>query len=107
MVGAMSIATDGEIANGNFAIEDLSTGLRASGFGQVGDGRSFSFRLDDKRTLIVEIYRPRFSGPVPQEEDIVAVSSRSLVHVDVHDERSLAVAVRDAVADAQPVQRNH
>lgn len=107
MVASMSIATDGDLANGNFAIEDLSTGLRASGFGQVGDGRSFSFRLGDKRVLIVEIYRPRLSGPVPQDEDIVAVSSRSLAHVDVHDERSLAAAVRDAVADAQPVPRNH
>lgn len=58
--------------------------------------------------LIVEVYRPRLSSLVPQEEDIVAVSSRSLVHVDVHDERSLAAAVRDAVADAQPVPRgNH
>lgn len=103
----MSIAADGDIANGNFAIEDLSTGLRASGFGQVGDGRSFSFRLDDKRMLIVEVYRPRLSGLVPQKEDVVAVSSRSLTHVDVHDERSLSAAVRDAVADAQPVQRNH
>lgn len=57
--------------------------------------------------LIVEIYRPRLSGLVPQDEDVVAVSSRSLAHVDVHDERSLTAAVRDAVADAQPVPRNH
>ncbi|MDR3662928.1 MAG: hypothetical protein P4L86_21505 [Mycobacterium sp.] len=104
----MSIATDGDLADGDFAIEDISTGLRASGFGQVGDGRTFSFRLDERRMLIVEVYRPRLSSLVPQEEDIVAVSSRSLVHVDVHDERSLAAAVRDAVADAQPVPRgNH
>ena len=38
-------------------------------------------------------------------EDVVARSSRSLAHVDTSDERSLGAAVRDAVADAQPVPR--
>ena len=42
---------------------------------------------------------------MPQAEDVVAAATRSLADVDVDDERSLAAAVRDAVADAQPVPR--
>jgi hypothetical protein len=101
----MTLAANKDVADGAFSIEDMSTGMHASGFGLVGDGRSFSFRVE-RQTLIVEIYRPRLAAPVPQAEDVVAVSSRSLAHVDVTDERSLAAAVRDAVADAQPVPRS-
>jgi hypothetical protein len=44
---------------------------------------------------------------VPQAEDVVATSTRSLANIDVDDERSLAAAVRDAVADAHPVPRSN
>ena len=101
----MTLAADSHLSDDAFAIEDISTGMHASGFGRVGDGRSFSFRVD-RQTLLVEIYRPRLAGPVPQAEDVVALSSRSLAHVDVADVRSLTAAVRDAVADAQPVPRS-
>jgi hypothetical protein len=100
----MTLAADRDLGNQEFAIEDITTGLHASGFGQVGDGRTFAFHIE-KQTLVVEIYRPRISGPVPQAEDVVAVASRKLTHVDVTDERSVSAAVRDAVADAQPVTR--
>ena len=33
------------------------------------------------------------------------MATRSLTDIDLSDERSLAAAVRDAVADAQPVPR--
>ncbi len=89
----------------DFELEDISTGIHASGFGRVGDGRTFSFHVD-RQTLVVEIYRPRVADPVPQAEDVIATATRSLAHVDVSDERSLAAAVRDAVADAQPVPRS-
>ncbi len=101
----MTLARDSDVAGDEFAIDDMSTGLFASGFGRVGDGRSFSFRVEH-HTLVVEIYRPRLTGPVPQQEDVVAMAVRSLVHVDVADERSLAAAVRDTVADAQPIPRS-
>ena len=78
--------------------------MHASGFGQVGDGRSFSFHVE-RQSLIVEVYRPRLSGPVPQSEDIVAAATRKLIDIDLSDQRSLAAAVRDAVAAAQPVTR--
>jgi hypothetical protein len=100
----MTLAADRELGNRQFAIEDIITGVHASGFGQVGDGRSFSFHIE-KQMLVVEVYRPRISGPVPQAEDVVAVASRKLIDIDVTDERSVSAAVRDAVAAAQPVTR--
>ena len=53
---------------------------------------------------MIEVYRPRLTGPVPQSEDIVAVGTRKLIDIDLSDRRSLAAAVRDAVAEAQPVR---
>ena len=100
----MTLAADRDLGNQQFAIEDITTGLHASGFGQVGDGRSFSFHIE-KQVLVVEIYRPRITGPVPQAEDVVAVASRKLTDIDLTDERSVSAAVRDAVAAAQPVTR--
>jgi hypothetical protein len=100
----MTLAADRDLGNQPFAIEDITTGLHASGFGQVGDGRSFSFHIE-KQLLVVEIYRPRLTGPVPQAEDVVAVASRKLIDIDLTDERSVSAAVRDAVAAAQPVAR--
>jgi len=60
-----------------------------------GDGRSFSFHIEH-RSLVVEVYRPRLASPVPQAEDVVARSVRSLVDIDLTDERSLTAAVRDS-----------
>lgn len=100
----MTLVADGDVAGEDFEIEDISAGMNASGFGRIGDGRSFSFHVE-RQTLVVEVYRPGLTGPVPSEDDVVATSTRSMAHVDVTDERSLAAAVRDAVADAQPVPR--
>jgi hypothetical protein len=100
----MTLTAD-DVADGGFIIEDISTGMHASGFGRVGDGRTFSFHVE-RQMLQVEIYRPRLMAPVPQAEDVVAVANHSVADVDVSDERSLAAAVRDTVADAQPVPRS-
>jgi hypothetical protein len=100
----MTLAADRDLGNQEFAIEDIWTGVHASGFGQVGDGRSFSFPIE-KQMLVVEVYRPRVNGPVPQAEDVVAIATRTLTDIDLTDERSLSAAVRDAVAEAQPVSR--
>lgn len=100
----MTLAADRDSDNQEFAIEDITTGLHASGFGRVGDGRSFSFHLE-KQVLVVEVYRPRITGPVPQAEDVVAAANRRLTDVDLFDERSVSAAVRDAVAAAQRVTR--
>jgi hypothetical protein len=100
----MTLAADRDLGHRQFAIEDITTGLHASGFGQVGDGRSFSFHVE-KQVLVVEVYRPRITGPVPQAEDVVAAASRRLADVDLFDERSVSAAVRDAVTAAQRVTR--
>jgi len=100
----MTVIVDRHTVDNEFAIEDISTGIFASGYGQVGDGRSFSFHIEH-RSLVVEVYRPRLSGPVPQEEDVVAKAVRSLVDIDLTDERSLTAAVRDAVSRALPAAR--
>jgi hypothetical protein len=100
----MTLAADRDLDSHEFAVEDVTTGVHASGFGQVGDGRTFSFHIE-KQMLVVEVYRPRISGPVPQAEDVVAAASRKLTDIDLTDERSVVAAVRDAVADAQPVTR--
>jgi hypothetical protein len=98
----MTVAADRHFPDSEFAIEDVwlgvfSDNVFASGFGQLGDGRSFAFRIEGQ-WLLVEIYRARLSGPVPQPEDVVATVRRSIVDVDIADKRSLAAAVRDAVA---------
>jgi hypothetical protein len=100
----MTVIVDRYTADHEFAVEDISTGILASGYGQVGDGRSFSFHIEH-RSLVVEVYRPRLASPVPQAEDVVARSVRSLVDIDLTDERSLTAAVRDSVANAAPVSR--
>jgi len=101
----MSVAEEGQLSDREFGIEDMwhgvfSTKVLASGFGRVGDGRSFAFCIEGQ-WLLVEVYRPRLNGPVPQPEDVVATARRSVLEVDITDERSLAAAVRDAVANAQ------
>jgi hypothetical protein len=103
----VSVTGNGRLSDGEFAIEDMWLGVfsakvLASGFGQVGDGRSFAFRIEGK-SLVVEVYRARLRGPVPQPEDVVATVRRDVVDVDITDERSLSAAVRDAVslADAE------
>lgn len=100
----MTVMADRHTAGNEFAVEDISTGIFANGYGQVGDGRSFSFHIE-RRSLVVEVYRPRLSGPVPQAEDVVAKAVRGLVDLDLTDERSLTAAVRDSVAAAVPVPR--
>ena len=100
----MTLAADRVLGNQEFAVEDITTGVHASGFGQVGDGRSFSFHVE-RQSLVIEVYRPRLSGPVPQQEDVVASATRKLTDIDLSDERSIAAVVRDAVAAAQPVPR--
>ncbi len=99
----MTLAVASGLHDAEFVVEDLITGLFASGFGRLGDGRSFSFHVH-RQQLVVEVYRPRRAVPVPLPEDVVAIATRVLAGVDVDDARSLSAAVRDAVAAAEPVR---
>ena len=87
----------------DLVVEDITTGVFASGYGHLGDGRRFSFRVERAR-LLVEVYRPRSAGPVPVPEDVVATASRGLTDLDLTDARSLLAAVRDAIAAAESVR---
>jgi hypothetical protein len=100
----MTLAHEHRFASAEFVVEDVYTGAFASGFGQADDGRSFSFHTE-KNLLVVELYRPRLAGPVPHADDVVAVATRRLGNLDLTDERSVVAAVRDLVAQAQPVTR--
>lgn len=99
----MTLAAAPESPAAGFVIEDLATGLGASGFGRLADGRSFSFHIH-RGQLMVEVYRPRRLCLVPLPEDVMATASRSVGDLDVDDARSLAAAVRDTVAAAAPVR---
>ncbi len=99
----MTLAIASQLNRAEFVVEDIITGSFASGFGRLGDGRSFSFHVY-RGQLVVEIYRPRRAIPVPVPEDLVAAATRALAGVDVDDARSLSAAVRDAVAGAAPVR---
>ena len=99
----MTLAVASQLPGAEFVVEDIITGLFASGFGRLGDGRTFSFRVH-RGQLVVEIYRPRRAVPVPLPEDVIATETRELAGVDVDDARSLSAAVRDAVAVAAPVR---
>lgn len=101
----MTLAADRECSVQEFFIEDVTTGVHPNGFGRMGDGRSFAF-YTERQQLVVQIYRPRLADPVPHDEDVVAIATRKITDIDVTDERSVVAAVRDAIANAQPVVRN-
>lgn len=98
----MTLAAASRPDDADFVVEDIITGLFASGFGRLG-GRSFSFHVH-RGLLEVEVYRPRRAGLVPSPEDVVARTSRVVAGIDVDDVRSLSAAVRDAVAGCEPVR---
>ncbi|MGV0625334.1 hypothetical protein [Mycolicibacter minnesotensis] len=93
----MTVAEDWQLAGSGFCVQEIWTGAFASGFGEVGDGRTFSFHTEHQR-LVVDIYRPRLEYQVPHDEDVVATASRRVFEIDVADERSVTAAVRDVVA---------
>ena len=98
---------DSQNRDGNdLVVEDINTGPHASGFGLLGDGRAFSFRVHRGR-FTLEVYRRAMSGPVPLPEDVVAVADRDLADfadLDLDDEASVITAVRAAAAAATPVR---
>lgn len=95
------MTADPHSAGGEFVLEDITTGIHASGFGRLADGRPFSFRAY-RGQLVVEIYRPRSTGPVPLPEDVVATITRDIAGVDLDDPRSITAAVRDAIPSDAP-----
>ena len=102
----MAVADSQNSGDDDLVIEDISTGQHASGFGQLGDGRPFSFRVHRGR-LTLEIYRRGLTGPVPLPDDVVAAADRDLsdfADLDLEDEAGVIAAVRSAAATAAPVR---
>lgn len=98
----MTVADSQNLDGAELVIEDVTTGSHASGFGLLGDGRAFSFRVH-RGVLALEIYRRRRSGPVPLPEDVVVAADRDLSDfdgLDLDDEAAVIAAVRQAVAAA-------
>jgi hypothetical protein len=100
----MAPTADRDSTGGEFVVEDITTGVHASGYGEVGDGRSFSFHVEH-HTLVIEVYRPLMGGPVPQAEDVVATARLNVLGIDLTDEQSLTAAVRAGVGGAEVVPR--
>lgn len=63
----MTLAVTPESDRREFAIEDISTGVFASGFGHLGDGRSFSFHVH-RGQLLIEVYHPRLAARYPTKK---------------------------------------
>ncbi|MET7772257.1 hypothetical protein [Nocardia sp. NPDC005366] len=85
-----------------FAIDDVTVGPYAHGFGTTADGRPYAFRTV-RATLLLEIYRADLDSDVPGPEDVVAVARVRVTDVDLGDERSVVALVRDMIPDAAPV----
>ncbi|OBF25235.1 hypothetical protein [Mycobacterium sp. ACS4331] len=101
----MTLADDRTAAGADLVFEDISTGIHASGFGSLPDGRTFAFSVVDRQHLVVEVYRRTMVGPVPDADDVVATAVRGCRDIDLDDERSLTASVRDAIATAAPGSR--
>lgn len=84
-----------------FELSELTTGAHAHGFGHVGDGREFAFRVRSN-LAVVEIYKAEAAEVFPLPEDVEATAQRSVTEVDLTDERGLLALVRDLVAEAEP-----
>lgn len=95
----------GAAAGSAFAVEDLTTGPSAHGFGSTDDGRDFAFQVR-RTTLRLEIYRTGRGTPVPQPDDAVAAAELPVTDVDLDDPRSVTALVRDAAAEAQRAERS-
>lgn len=91
-----------EVAPAGFAVEQVTTGSQANGFGSTDDCRPFAFRVH-KSTLYLEIYRGDLTTSVPDKSDVAAVSEQSVKEIDLTDERSIVAVVRDAVNSADDV----
>lgn len=93
-------ATKGESVErfgSRFTLDYISAGPHAHGFGMTDGGNPYSFRVRG-RSLVVEIYREG-AETVPGLEDVIASVRRSVIEIDLSDERSISAVVRDAVSD--------
>ncbi|AFU02167.1 MULTISPECIES: hypothetical protein [Nocardia] len=84
-----------------FAIDDITVGPFAHGFGTTADGRPYAFRTV-RATLTLEIYRADLADDMPGPDDVVAVAQARVTDIDLDDERSVVALVRDTIPAAVP-----
>lgn len=82
-----------------FAVDDITVGPFAHGFGTTADGRPFAFRTV-RATVVLEIYRADLDTEVPGPDDVVALAEAGVTDIDLDDERSVVALVRDMIPDA-------
>ncbi|WP_225732179.1 MULTISPECIES: hypothetical protein [unclassified Nocardia] len=85
-----------------FAIDDITVGPYAHGFGTAADGRPFAFRTV-RGIVELELYRADLDIEVPGPDDIVALAQAPATDIDLDDERSVIALVRDMIPDAEVV----
>ncbi|WP_228000540.1 hypothetical protein [Nocardia australiensis] len=88
-----------------FAIDDITVGPFAHGFGTTADGRPYAFRTV-RSTVELEIYRCDLDTDVPGPDDVTAVAQARVTDIDLDDERSVIALVRDMIPDAVAVEAN-
>jgi hypothetical protein len=86
-----------------FAIDDITVGPFAHGFGSTADGRPYAFRTV-RSMVVLEIYRADLDSDVPGPEDVVALAQARATDIDLDDERSVVALVRDMIPHAVPVE---
>ena len=86
-----------------FAVDDITVGPYAHGFGTTADGHPFAFRTV-RATLTLEIYRRDLDSAVPGPEDVLAVAEATVTDIDLDDERSVVALVRDMIPDAATIE---
>ncbi|WP_330230197.1 hypothetical protein OHA40_30030 [Nocardia sp. NBC_00508] len=85
-----------------FAVDDVTVGPYAHGFGTTGDGHPFAFRTV-RATLTLEVYRRDLDTAVPGPEDVLAVAEATVADIDLDDERSVVALVHDMIPDTATI----
>lgn len=86
---------------GALDIELLATGPNAHGYGRLHDGRTFAFRVRNRKARL-EIYRLDADGAEPTPHDVELVAERTTGRVNLESRRSLTALLPSLAVDAQP-----
>jgi hypothetical protein len=83
------------------ALELLTTGPNAHGYGRLGDGRNFAFRVRNRKARL-EIYRAGADAAEPEPADVELVAERSTGRVNLDSQRSIQALLPCLAVDAEP-----
>jgi len=89
--------------DGVLDLELLSTGPNAHGYGRLGDGRGFAFRIRNRKATL-EVYRAGADDAEPAPADVELMAQLCAVRMNLDSDRSLNVLLRTLVTVAAPGQ---